>query len=76
MNFISPVIEDCNKQLRHYRGELKEVKREMESCGEGTLEFLKLKVENIKMRIRFHAGLRASFVRNLKSSLNISPIQI
>ena len=64
MNFISPIIEDCNKQLKNYRGELRDIKTEMKRCGEGTLEFLKLKIEDIKNRIRFHAGLRSSIVRN------------
>ena len=64
MNIALPIIEDCNKQLKNYREELIDIKKEMGSCGEGTLEFLKLKVEDIKNRIRFHAGIRASIVRN------------
>jgi hypothetical protein len=64
MNIILPIIEDCNKQLKKYREDLSNTKREMRGCGEGTLEFLKLQAEDIKSRIRFHAGLRASIVRN------------
>lgn len=68
MNFISPIIEDCNHQLKLLRRDLSRFKKEMKSCGGGTLEFLTLQVEDTKSRIRFHAGVRASVVRNLPKS--------